>query len=1230
MAESNIVTPSRRGRKWLRVLGLAGGAFLLLVVVGYFVVTSSGFFKGVILPRVSKALNAQVTVADASISPFRQVTLKDLKVQTVGQEPLLRVPELRLRYRLMAILGGTMKVDEVALVSPTVVMLRDAKGGSNLDPILKAMETPADAAEPTGKAPGEAARVDIASIRLDNGTVRLVQVRSDGKQDVTEIGGLSVAISDVKNGQTGKAALSANVSTAQAAHAGSEGGMVQARTGVELSFSLSPQLEPGAVQGRVVLDVLKAAGVMAQAAGLNVTLALDVLPTEVRELALRFAREKTPLAQLRMAGPMNLQKQEGSLAVELSGLDKQLLNLAGAPYGLDFGSTRISSTNQVVLAQGGKSLKVTGRWDVQELQVTRTNQSTPVLAVQATYDSSVDLEKSQAVLSAFNLVGTQNGLALLEGGLSSPFSYRWAGGGSGVGDSTLAVKLTGLNLADWKPFVGAFAPAGLLSGNLELRSQGAGDRVAFVLRSQGSNLTLAAGPTPLTEAGLNLEVSGVATNKEIFHLQAFKFDFSQRNQLVLSASGQGSYHLGTEIADFQLAGQAAIPAAIRLAPMDADFSSGRADMNVRLSQKGQVRDLSGSLVVTNLTGRFGSNVFQAYAVASDFQVGMTDAEVALRKAVATLGSSGRAGGRVELTGTYGLSNQVGNLSTRITQLNQEALRPFLDPMMEDMKVLLIQVNGDAAVQYRANAESVVQTTLAITNLVLEDVENQISPAPLEARLKAEVGWLNDVAELKRVEVGLSPSAKATNNLAVLTGRLDLSDTNGVQGKLKASAQTLDITRYYDVYMGDAPAEIPGHTKPGPGAGGGAPAAEEELEPLVMPVKNLVTEITIGKLYLRELEMTNLQSKLLLDGGRVVLDPFAFGLNGAPARAGLSMDMAVPGWKYDLEFSTTQGPVGPLVDSFMPSYRGQVGGKLNLGMRVAAQGITDANIQKSLTGNFDLATTNLNIAIPAVKNPLLKTVVNVVAIIPEVIKNPKNQLGSLAGALLGGGQGQGRSGGFTDELTQAPIDVIDIKAKMVPGRIDLERSLIQSSAFQAAASGKIETRPVLTNSPLTIPLSVSLRRSLAEKINMLPSGTPTNAVYVALPDYVTIRGTMGEPKSDINYAALAGTALQQLGGKIPGVDEKTSNLIQGLGGMLSNRGAAATNAAPAGTNAVPAGTNAPAGSRSPLGGLERILGPVLGTTNAPSTNAPTGATTNAPATNQSPVGSLLDQLLKQRK
>jgi DNA-binding NtrC family response regulator len=123
--------------RWGRRIGIVFAVLILLLVVLYFVATSSAFLKGVILPRAGKSLNAQITVDDASISPFSAVTLKNFRLKTTGDQPLVSANEVRLRYHLMDIIKGHINVDEVTLDTPTVSIVKEADGSSNLDPLLK-------------------------------------------------------------------------------------------------------------------------------------------------------------------------------------------------------------------------------------------------------------------------------------------------------------------------------------------------------------------------------------------------------------------------------------------------------------------------------------------------------------------------------------------------------------------------------------------------------------------------------------------------------------------------------------------------------------------------------------------------------------------------------------------------------------------------------------------------------------------------------------------------------------------------------------------------------------------------------------------------------------------------------------------------------------------------------------------------------------------------------------
>ena len=84
--------------------------------------------------------------------------------------------------------------------------------------------------------------------------------------------------------------------------------------------------------------------------------------------------------------------------------------------------------------------------------------------------------------------------------------------------------------------------------------------------------------------------------------------------------------------------------------------------------------------------------------------------------------------------------------------------------------------------------------------------------------------------------------------------------------------------------------------------------------------------------------------------------------------------------------------------------------------------------------------------------------------------------------------------------------------------------------------------------------------------------PSIAIYE--PGFLRVAGTLGNPKAQIDKTALAGTLLEKLGGRIPGVNETTGGLLQGLGGILSDSKAVATNQPPVANTNQPPTTNRP--------------------------------------------------------
>ena len=115
----------QRPRKWPRYVGIVLG----LLVVLYFVVTSSPFLRSVVLPQVESAIGSKLDVGDLSLSPFSQLDLRNVKITPKGAEPLAQIDLIRLRYSLWSLLRGNIQAYEITVENPT----RVCGGASSLD-----------------------------------------------------------------------------------------------------------------------------------------------------------------------------------------------------------------------------------------------------------------------------------------------------------------------------------------------------------------------------------------------------------------------------------------------------------------------------------------------------------------------------------------------------------------------------------------------------------------------------------------------------------------------------------------------------------------------------------------------------------------------------------------------------------------------------------------------------------------------------------------------------------------------------------------------------------------------------------------------------------------------------------------------------------------------------------------------------------------------------------------
>jgi len=1328
---NETVTPTSPRKKggWLRLLGWLFGGIFVLAIVAYFVGTSGAFLKGVILPRVGKAVNADISVSDASISPFHEVVLKDLKVKTTGADPLVAISEVRLRYSLMDIIGGNINVEEVAVVSPTIVLVMNPDGSSNLDPLTKSgpKET-TPAAKPTAATkPSKPLRIDLKKFSLTGATLRAIMISTNGAKDIYELSNLNLTLSDLKNGQTAKLALSAAIRAQKHSPSPALAALLQASLNGSLDLGLTADAKLATAKGNLHLGVDRAEGVLSQLASFSTDLDCDLTPTDLKGLALRFQKGTASLGQMRVSGPLDMAKLEGRLVIEIPAIDKQLFNLATTGSGMDFGNTVFKATNTITLAQSGSLITAGGQFSVNNLQVTRANQTTPSLDFQANYDVSVDRSKANALLRALNLTAVQEGSPILRTELANPITVAWGNAAGVAGDSGLTLAVTGLDLAKWKPLLGKVVTAGVINARMKLLSQQAGKQLSLDLNSSVENLTLAPAGQPATPAAPGSLTANLTAN--------FGVDLSAGPKLP---SVKGAAHFGVDRAGVPLAqlasfatdldcdltptqikglavrfqkGSASLGQVRVSGPFDMAKSEGRIVIEIPAIDK-QLLNLAaansgmdfGSTVIRSTNtielanagklikagGQFNINSLQVtltnqttptldFQAAYDVSVDTAQSSALLRavtlngsqqgspvlhaelsspmtiawgKAAANIGDSTLNFGITDLNlanwkpflGTVAPS---GVLNARMNLLSQQAGKQLtldLNSTIENLTVIagsntitqagvsfqmngkandfkqfslgqfklqisqanqpLITASGSANSDQEAQESSVKLTTQVMVARLLQTLSmpasQAVSNAPSEVDLAADVAVRKKVTDIRQLQVSLAPTARATNQLS-LTGKVDTTQAGALQGNLKLTADSLDFTTYYDLFMGGnkAPAAKPAAASTGPKGATTATAKAapaQEPAPITLPIGNFTVDTSIGRLYLHEIEITNFQTSTKLDSGHATVNPFKLALNGAPVSSSIALDLSVPGYKYDLSFNATEIPLAPLVNTFQPDRKGQISGTLTSQMKITGAGVTGASLQTNLAGQFYIGTTNLNLAVQNVQNKILKGLLTVIVGIPDLAKDPASAATSLLSKLTGSSAAASSS-----ELQQSVVDAIVVRGTAGSGQVNLQQASVRGSTFLAESTGAVTLNAVLTNSTLNFPVSISLARPVAQRINLLPANTATNAVYAKLPDFLTMKGTVGAPKTDIDKMALVGMVAQGVGGKAGG-------LVQGLGGLLggSSTPSAVTNAAAAKTNSL-------------LQNLGGLLGKPAASTNSPS--APTNA---------SPVNDLLNGLFGPKK
>jgi hypothetical protein len=1145
MATDASTDRPRKKRGILFKLSIVLLVLVVLLVAAFFVVTSSAFFKGVILPKVGANLNSDITVSDASIG-LSQVVLNDLKLVPHGRPQLLEAQQVRTRFSLSDIIGGKIVVHELTLQSPNITVVKNADGTSNLDPLTQKKETKPEEKKTTTEKQKEnkPTQIDIANVAIKNGQVSMTEKMKTGGEKVTKVSDFNFAVDRLQNGQSGKLQISGNVSSDHPAAPGTEAGALAATLAGNFDYKLANDLSLQSAQGNLKTTVTRATGSMAELANAAINMDCNLTPTEIQNLALQFQRGGNALGELRVKGPFSVEKKEGKFTVDLLGLDKQVLNFVGSASGIDFNQTKINSTNQVEIQQGGNNIAITGNFDANQFSITKKaeKQTTPPMDLHISYQVNVDQNKQSALIQKLQINGLQNQQEILTGTLSKPMPVSWGQGAGMPEEAAFNLKVNNLNLADWKAFAADLAPAGSATVNLNLISKNAGKQLALDLNTHLANFSAKFGSNQIANADIQLTAKGQVDDLKKVNLSDYKVQLAQQGQTAVTIAGSGTVDTGTKATDLKTTLQASLPQLLRIVSVPKlSITSGDVNFDGRIVQTGNTQVVNGKLGLVNLVGSYDTTKLDRLAAQMNADISMLGADVTIKQLNGNVTQADQPAGNFDVSGNWNTSNNVGKVTAKLNGFNEHALGPFLASSLGNKQLVSVQVDGSASADMQAAGSGSFNADLSVTKLLVKDPAHPSTKAPLNAHFVVDGSMQTNVLNLKQARIALSPTQRAKNELE-LTGMVDMSRSNNMIANLTARSEGLDVTEFYDLYS------KPKTTGQQTLAGTPQPAqqtqpaanANVEPEPVRLPIQQANIELAIGHIYLHDLDLADWKGTLKIsDNSHIVISPFQLTLNKAPINANIDLNLGVRGYAYNIAFSMDKVPLQPIVDTFMPEKKGAYKADIIANANIKGTGTTGTSLKNSLNGQVTFSLTNATIKITTVGwvNALLKG-------IAAVTQSP--------------------------QVSETVLNWVAADVPLGNGQIQIKNFQAQSPELMAQSQGNIPIADVLTNSPLNLPLDISLASNLAKLSRLAPANATTNGAYTALPRFVTIVGTLGKPDSKINKVALVGTAAQAIGGFIGG---KTGEQIQSGSSLLNNflggKPAQAPTNAPATTNAVPA-------------------------------------------------------------
>ncbi|MBI1178376.1 hypothetical protein GC207_13150 [bacterium] len=755
---------ANRGKRWL----VAAVVVVILMVVGWFILTSGAVIKAMVLPRVASAIHADLTVDDVSLSPFSGIELTNLKLAPAGGKPIVEAQRADVKYHLFQLIGGTIAVDQVELVQPRITVRQRADGGSDLQDWLAGLSkgTNAAASQPTGSGGGKPPQLAIGSVTIKDGTLLLESTAKDGSVSHLGVGSLDFTLDQLKNGVASQIKLGAVVNLEKLDRQGAKAESLSANLDLDAKANLGADLMPSQANVKLSTKIANATGSFSQVAGLMTELTVQGSMAKIDELKLAFLRDGKTTGELTVSGSFDQTAGAGAFDVAITNLPPGLLAVAASSVGSTFDLAGFVSTNHVTIAGSGKQIGATGKFKLNGLVAHKEGKSTPRLDLDLNYATVATPDSGSLVLSSLGLNAQQNGNALLDVQTKQPFHYNWKGAPTTNQNSDLSLTLTNLNVAEWQPLTGPVPLDGTVGVAASIHGNSSGNELAVQLNGSLDRAALSVSSNKVDQLAASFNFAGNVQSMNDLEVKqlATKLTHAGKPVIDLSASGKGT--ISSPAVDLQTKLNVDLPQAAGLAgtlPMTLRQGTLTYDGSVNYSTNRS--GATGMFRVDGFDGDLAGATLKDVAIATPVKVTLTDGVLDWSVDPLKISRNAKPAMELQTDGQLQLATMTGHFKLALPLINEQLVNPFLAAYTPQQTLRSAQAAVTANGDFQPDGKQVWSLESHSTNIVLVATNGNLVAPPLATRaaIEVDVNTAKKAVTIKRWEGTLFSDAKPSGH-----------------------------------------------------------------------------------------------------------------------------------------------------------------------------------------------------------------------------------------------------------------------------------------------------------------------------------------------------------------------------------------------------------------------------------------------------------------------------------